>query len=73
MEANTKSKGEIKNLIKQELSSILLTVNPEIDKRDFKKSIKKAAKILLQGATKKRKKSIPVQLVAATEVLDIVN
>ncbi len=69
MEANTKSKKEIQSFIKQGLTSILINVNPAIDKKDFKKSIKKAGKILYQGSTKKRKKSNPVEITNATEVI----
>lgn len=69
MEENIKSKKEIKNFIRQQLSSILVTVNPAIDKRDFKKSIEKAEKILFKGATKKRKRNDPVQVDSEEEVI----
>lgn len=61
METNIKSKREIKSFIRQELATMLVRVNPAIDKRDFKKSIEKAEKILFKGASKKRKKNNPVQ------------
>jgi hypothetical protein len=69
VEENIKSKKEIKNFIRQQLSSILVTVNPAIDKRDFKKSIEKAEKILFKGATKKRKRNDPVQVDSEEEVI----
>lgn len=62
METNIKSKREIKSFIRQELATMLVSVNPAIDKRDFKKSIEKAEKILFKGASKKRKKNNPVQV-----------
>ena len=62
MKTSIKSKKETKSLIRQELATILVSVNPAIDKRDFKKSIEKAEKILFRGATKKRKKNNPVQV-----------
>lgn len=68
MEANKKSKKDIQNYIRQELGSILLTINPAIDKKDFKKSIKQAAEILYEAATKKRKKPKPVEIMSTTEV-----
>lgn len=69
MKTNIKSKKEIKNLIRKELATILISVNPAIDKRDFKKSIEKAEKILFNGATKKRKKNNPVQVDHEEELL----
>ncbi len=69
METKTKSKREIKSSIRQELATILLRVNPAIDKRDFKKSIEKAEKILFKGANKKRKKNNPVQVAYEEEVV----
>jgi len=61
VEANTKSKKEIQNYIKQELASILIKVNPLIHQKDLKKSIKKAAKVLYRGSTKSRKSKIKVE------------
>ena len=69
MEANTKSKKEIKSFIRQELGTMLVSVNPAIDKRDFKKSIEKAEKILYKGAIRKRKKNNPIQVDYEEEVV----
>jgi hypothetical protein len=69
VEANTQSKKDIQNYIKQELASILINLNPAIDKRDFKKSIKKASKILYRGSGKKRKNNNPVEVISTTEVI----
>jgi hypothetical protein len=71
VESNTQSKKDIQNYIKKELTSILINLNPAIDKRDFKKSIKKAGKILYQGSTKRRKKNNPVELLSTTEVISV--
>lgn len=60
MEAITKSKKDVQAFIKKELTSILITVNPKLDKKDFKKSIKKAGKVLYRGSKKKGKNSIEV-------------
>lgn len=57
MEAITKSKKDVQAFIKKELTSILITVNPELDKKDFKKSVKKAGKALYRGSKKKGKNS----------------
>jgi len=69
VESNTQSKKEIQNFIKQELTSILINVNPTIDKRDLKKSIKKAGKILYRGCAKRRRKNNPVELISTNEVI----
>ncbi len=69
VETKIKSKKEIKSFIRQELATILVSVNPAIDKRDFKKSIGKAEKILLKGASKRRKKNSPVQVEYNEEVI----
>lgn len=69
MEANTQSKKDIQNYIKQELASILINLNPAIDKRDFKKSIKKAGKVLYRGSTKKRKNIKPIEVISTTEII----
>lgn len=71
MEANTKSKKEIQNYIKEELTSILIHINPEIDKKDFRKTLKKAGKILFQGSTKKRKRNHPIEIISAPEIVSI--
>ncbi|MGN6602720.1 MAG: hypothetical protein ACTHK8_09740 [Ginsengibacter sp.] len=52
----------MKDFIRQTLSTMLVNLNPAIDKRDFKKSIEKAEKILFKGATKKRKKNKSIQI-----------
>jgi len=59
MEPNSKSKKDIQNYIKQELTSILIKVNPLIHEKDLEKSIKKASKVLYRGSTKKRKSKNP--------------
>ena len=71
MEANTKSKKEIQSYIKEELTSIVIHINPEIDKKDFKKTLKKAGKILFQGSTKKRKRNRPIEIISAPEIVSI--
>jgi hypothetical protein len=57
VEAITKSKKDVQAFIEKELTSILITVNPKLDKKDFKKSIKKAGKALYRGSKKKGKNS----------------
>jgi hypothetical protein len=69
VESNTQSKKDIQNYIKKELTSILINLNPAIDKRDLKKSIKKASKVLYRGSTKKRKNNKPVEVMSTTEVI----
>ncbi|HUZ57363.1 MAG TPA: hypothetical protein VMU83_01105 [Hanamia sp.] len=46
MEPNSKSKKDIQNYIKQELTSIPIKVNPLIHEKDLEKSIKKGSKVL---------------------------
>ena len=54
METITKSKKDVQKFIKDELTSILINVNPKLDKKDLKKSIKKAGKVLYRGAKIKK-------------------
>jgi hypothetical protein len=46
MEENTKSKDQKKEFIKWEVSKILLSANPAIDQETFKRSLRKASRIL---------------------------
>ena len=62
METITKSKKDIQKFIKKELASILINVNPKMDKKDFKKSIKRAGKVLYRVAKRKGSKN-PIEVV----------
>lgn len=67
MVENIKSKDEMMDLIKWEVSKILLTANPAIDHKTLKKSLGKASRILYKGVTKKPKKNDPVRLIIEEE------
>jgi hypothetical protein len=54
VETKTKSKKDVQKFIKDELTSILIIVNPKLDKKDLKKSIKKAGKVLYRAAKIKK-------------------
>ena len=53
-----------RNLLKKELSAILINLNPKMDKKDFKKSIKKAGKVLYRGTKRKGSKN-PIEVPSA--------
>ena len=50
VETKTKSKKDVQKFIKDGLTSILADVNPQLGKKDLKKSIKKAGKVLYRSA-----------------------
>ncbi|HEY5406304.1 MAG TPA: hypothetical protein VIJ92_04415 [Ginsengibacter sp.] len=54
VETKTNSKKDVQKIIKDGLTSILTDVNPHLDKKDLKKSIKKAGKVLYRGAKIKK-------------------
>ncbi|MDQ2721004.1 MAG: hypothetical protein M3Z26_14755 [Bacteroidota bacterium] len=54
MEIKAKSKKDLHKFINKELGSILIDVNPKIDKKLLKKSIKKAGRILYRSAKNKK-------------------
>ena len=64
MEATNKSKKDIQKYIKKELASILTAVNPGIDKKGFKKSIKKAGKVLYRGSKRGKSHKKPVEVIS---------
>jgi len=59
-----KSEEDIHKIIKDGLTSILTSVNPELGKKKLKKSVRKAGKILYRGA--KIKKTVKKKDDAAT-------
>ena len=63
VETNTKSKKDIQKFIKKELASILISVNPKMDKKDFKKSIKKAGKVLYKGSRRIKGSKNPIEVI----------
>ena len=63
METTTKKK-DVQKFIKKELASILINVNPKMDKKDFKKSIKKAGKVLYRVAKSKKSSKNPIEAVS---------
>lgn len=54
VETTVKSKKDVQKFIKDGLISILTDVNPQLDKKDLKKSIKKAGKVLYRSAKIKK-------------------
>ena len=64
METTTKSKKDVQNFIKKELTSILINVNPKMDKKDFKKSIKKASKVLYKGSKRIKNTNNPIEVIS---------
>jgi hypothetical protein len=66
VETITQSKKDVQKFIKKELATILINVNPKMDKKDFKKSIRKAGKVLYRVARKTKTSKHPVQVLAAT-------
>ena len=65
METITKPKKDVQNFIKKELASILIYVNPKMDKGDFKKSIKKASKVLYKGSKRTKNTSNPIEVISS--------
>jgi hypothetical protein len=63
VETIAKSKKDVQKFIKKELSTILINLNPKMDKKDFKKSIKKAGRVLYRGAKRKGTKN-PIEVVS---------
>ena len=64
VETKTKSKKDVQKFIKDELTSILINVNPKLDKKDLKKSIKKAGKVLYRGSKIKKGNKKAAEVVA---------
>ncbi len=64
VETKTKSKKDVQKFIKDELTSILINVNPKLDKKDLKKSIKKAGKVLYRVAKIKKGSKKAAEVVA---------
>lgn len=65
VETNTKSKKDVQKIIKDGLTSILTDVNPNLDKKDLKKSIRKAGKVLYRGAKIKKSSKKKSEIEAA--------
>jgi hypothetical protein len=66
VETNSRKKKDVQKFIKKELATILINVNPKMDKKDFKKSIKKAGKVLYRVATKTKISKHPIEALTAT-------
>ena len=67
VETKTKSKKDVQKFIKDDLTSLLIKVNPELDKKDLKKSVKKAGKVLYRGSKikKSNRKAVEAGVVQA--------
>lgn len=64
MKKNTKTKKDVQKFIEKELTSILINVNPKMDKKKLKKSIKKAGKVLYRGAKKGKESKETMEVVS---------
>lgn len=61
--SKTKSNEIVQKFIKKELEQILIAVNPKMDKKKFKKSIKKAGKILSRSVRHTGAANNPIEVI----------
>ncbi len=62
MKRTTQSKKDVQEFIKKELILILIKLNPKMGKKEFKRNLKKAGKVLYRIARKSKVSKDPIEI-----------